>query len=53
MSNDRHQNLAKFAGGLFFAQFLLFVGFTILLPSNTQFFEPVATISMVDFFSLS
>ncbi len=44
-----HQNLAGYAGYLFIAQFILFVGFTILLPSNTQFFEPSSTIVTTDF----
>ncbi|WP_445364295.1 hypothetical protein ACJJIQ_08255 [Microbulbifer sp. ANSA003] len=44
-SND----LAKVSGYLFFIQFILFVGFIILLPNNIQFFKPSSTIQMGDF----
>lgn len=43
------QKIAQFAAYLFFAQFLLFVGFTILLPSNTQFFVPTSAVVTADF----
>ena len=44
-----HQKLAQYAAYISIAQFLLFVGFTVLLLTNSQFFVPTSTIVVADF----
>ncbi|MEM7133616.1 MAG: hypothetical protein AAF702_45400 [Chloroflexota bacterium] len=43
------QKLAQVAAYLLFAQFLLFVGFTIALLANSQFFVPASAVVIADF----
>lgn len=44
-----HQKLAQYAAYISIAQFLLFVGFTIVLLTHSQFFVPTSAVVVADF----